>query len=242
MLNTELTDVMPESTTLGNAFAYAQWLHHKQTRKTTHPEEQGIPYLTHLVDVLSLLIQAHATEDQLIAGLLHDAFEDVPTSHDGNSTVDYVRNTFGESVEQLILASTDGDEGMPRTSETWLIRKWIYLTDHAEIALRSPELLLVPLADKVANATSIVNDLHVHGDEVWSRFSVGRKESLWYYRENLKTFSAAFGEDHVLVARLSNAINAMSLGVSPEELSWNPSDSEIEFSRQNAERLRTDKE
>ena len=53
------------------AFAYAAELHKVQFRKHT-----SIPYITHLMSVASIVLEAGGDEDQAIAGLLHDAVED----------------------------------------------------------------------------------------------------------------------------------------------------------------------
>lgn len=53
------------------ALAYAAQLHRTQERKGS-----GIPYVGHLLSVASLVIEGGGTEDQAIAGLLHDAVED----------------------------------------------------------------------------------------------------------------------------------------------------------------------
>lgn len=38
------------------------------------------------------------------------------------------------------------------------------------------------------NARAIRADLHAHGSEVWSRFSAGRSDQLWYYRSLAEAF------------------------------------------------------
>lgn len=53
------------------ALAYAAELHRGQQRKGT-----GTPYLSHLLAASSLVCEAGGSEDEAIAGLLHDALED----------------------------------------------------------------------------------------------------------------------------------------------------------------------
>lgn len=248
-LNAELSEVRPQSTRISQAFAYAHWLHHKQVRKsnpttpqpndgtsntapvTTGDEQQEIPYLTHLVDVFSLLIQAHASEDQLIAGLLHDAFEDQPVAPDQSNTIATITQEFGTDVVELIWAATDGDDSIVRNADTWLYRKAKYLDEQSKHALVKPHWLLVPLADKIANATSISIDLHLYGEQVWDRFSARRPQVLWYYRRNLENFTVAFGAQHVLVQRLAKLVSDLSDNL-PAESAWEPTEAEIERSRE----------
>ena len=49
--------MIPQTKT-AQAFALAEWLHGDQYRKNSDEEALKIPYLTHLVDVMSLLIQS----------------------------------------------------------------------------------------------------------------------------------------------------------------------------------------
>jgi hypothetical protein len=66
-----------------------------------------------------------------------------------------------------------------------LERKRAYLRHLPSI---SDEALLVTLADKVHNARSILGDYLQIGDEVWSRFNVGKEEQLAYYSGLLEIF------------------------------------------------------
>ena len=54
-----------------NAMAMAINLHAPQTRKGT-----DIPYLSHLLGVASTAMEYGASENEIIAALLHDAVED----------------------------------------------------------------------------------------------------------------------------------------------------------------------
>ena len=39
------------------------------------------------------------------------------------------------------------------------------------------------------NARAILTDLQTHGDSMFSRFSIGREKTLWYYRALAEVFS-----------------------------------------------------
>jgi hypothetical protein len=56
---------------LQRAFRYAAEKHDGQTRKQT-----AVPYLSHLMAVASLVLEAGGDEDMAIAALLHDVVED----------------------------------------------------------------------------------------------------------------------------------------------------------------------
>ena len=200
--------MIPETKT-AQAFALAEWLHGDQYRKNSDEEALKIPYLTHLIDVMSLLIQVGANDDQLIAGLLHDALEDQPVTPDGEDTHKVISQMFGARVLELVEAATDGSAGESRDKTTWQSRKQAHLDEMALHQKTDTEALLVPLADKLANGQAIVNDLHHVGPVVWDRFSAERDDVIWYYTSALAVFESAFGADHVLVRRLSRVLAEM---------------------------------
>ena len=201
--------MIPQTKT-AQAFALAEWLHGKQCRKNPDKDALQIPYLTHLIDVMSLLIQVGASEVQLIAGLLHDALEDQPFTPDGEDTHTVISQMFGARVLELVEAATDGSSGEDRGPSNWHPRKQAHLDEMALQLTTDPEALLVPLADKLANGQAIVNDLHHLGPVVWERFNAGRDQVLWYYTSALAVFESAFGADHVLVSRLRRVVSEMS--------------------------------
>ena len=201
--------MIPQTKT-AQAFALAEWLHGDQYRKNSDEEALKIPYLTHLIDVMSLLIQVGANDDQLIAGLLHDSLEDQSVTPDGEDTHALINQMFGARVLELVEAATDGSTGESRDSSTWKSRKQAHL-DEMSVHLKSdPEALLVPLADKLANGQAIVNDLNHVGSVVWNRFNATREEVIWYYTSALAVFETAFTADHVLVGRLKRVVKEMT--------------------------------
>ena len=200
--------MIPQTKT-AQAFALAEWLHGDQYRKNSDEEALKVPYLTHLIDVMSLLIQVGASDDQLIAGLLHDALEDQPVTPDGQDTQMVISEMFGTRVLELVEAATDGGLGESRDSCTWQARKEAHLDSMVLHAMYDPESLLVPLADKLANGQAIVNDLHDVGPVVWDRFNADRDDVIWYYTSALAVFESAFGADHVLVGRLRRVVASM---------------------------------
>ena len=67
---------MPITPRYGDALAWADALHRDQQRKG-----KAVPYISHLIAVSGLVWEDGGTEDQAIAGLLHDAIEDAGQSH-----------------------------------------------------------------------------------------------------------------------------------------------------------------
>ncbi len=150
-----------------DALAYASRIHRRQLRKGT-----AIPYVSHLLAVSAIAIENGADEDQAIAALLHDAVED----QGGSERLADIRARFGERVAEIVSDCTDA-ETSPKPP--WRARKEAYV---ANLSHKPRASLEVSLADKTHNARAIANDLHVHGNALWDRFSGGREGCLWYYR------------------------------------------------------------
>ena len=138
------------------AFKLASDLHRTQTRKSTQ-----IPYLSHLMAVSALVLENGGSEDEAIAGLLHDAVED----QGGPATLELIRQEFGDVVAEMVSALSDTDE-IPKPP--WGARKEAYLR-HLEDA--TPAVLRVSAADKLHNVRSILRDYAVFGEDLWNRFS-----------------------------------------------------------------------
>ncbi|MDY7020561.1 MAG: HD domain-containing protein, partial [Cyanobacteriota bacterium] len=80
------------------ALLYACELHAQQVRKGS-----GVPYIAHLLGVASIALEHGASEDEVIAALLHDAVED----QGGASTQAEIRLMFGETVAEIVEGCTD---------------------------------------------------------------------------------------------------------------------------------------
>jgi (p)ppGpp synthase/HD superfamily hydrolase len=155
------------------AVAYASQLHAAQTRKTT-----TIPYISHLLGVSSLVLEAGGDEDMAIAALLHDGPED----QGGQATLDEIRTRFGDRVAHIVEGCTDSLAKDPEYKAPWKERKIAYL-NHLKEA--DEDTLTVSLADKLHNARAIVTDLMIHGDITWDRFNGKKDGTLWYYQSIL---------------------------------------------------------
>ncbi|MCB1173231.1 MAG: HD domain-containing protein [Leptospiraceae bacterium] len=150
-----------------DALSYAAGLHREQERKGS-----GVPYISHLLSVSALVLEHGGTEDQAIAGLLHDAAED----QGGEATLEQIRVRFGDAVANIVSDCTDS---WTEPKPAWRQRKTDYL---ASLATKPAESLLVSLADKTHNARAILMDRHQVGEAIWKRFTGGKEGSLWYYQ------------------------------------------------------------
>ncbi len=162
-----------------HAVAYANRIHANQTRKGT-----GIPYVTHLLGVASLVLENGAErEDEVIGALLHDAAED----QGGRARLDDIRERFGEQVGHIVDVCTDSyaDPKPP-----WRERKEAYVTHVRELVERGGDgpALRVSLADKLHNTRAIVADVREVGDPVFERFNGHKAGTLWYYTALVEAF------------------------------------------------------
>ena len=149
------------------AFLYVAEKHATQTRKRT-----DVPYISHLMAVAALVLEAGGGEDEAVAALLHDVVEDCG----GMPVLEEVRRRFGNRVADIVQGCTDAYT-IPKPE--WKKRKLNYLDT---LRRASDDVRLVSAADKLHNVRTILADYRREGDAVWDRFSGRRDGTLWYYR------------------------------------------------------------
>ena len=152
---------------LQRAFRYAAEKHAGQTRKQT-----AVPYLSHLMAVASLVLEAGGDEDMAIAALLHDVVEDCG----GMPRLREIRKQFGPRVARIVEGCTDSF-GEPKPE--WIERKKNYLR---EVKHADAETRLVSASDKLHNVRTILADYRKDGEAIWKRFNGKKEGTLWYYR------------------------------------------------------------
>jgi (p)ppGpp synthase/HD superfamily hydrolase len=164
------------------AMQYAIAAHGGQVRKGT-----DVTYVAHLLGVASLVLEHGGSEDDAMAGLLHDTIEDCGEHHDAS-----IRARFGGDVADIVLGLTDGTQEakarfttLEEKRKDWKQRKEKYL---GQLRGHDERTLRVSCCDKLYNARAIVSDLHAIGFDVFRRFTAGTKGTLWYYAELAKVF------------------------------------------------------
>ena len=172
------------------ALHYAVLIHAGQKRKGTE-----IPYLAHLLGVVSIALEHGANEDEAIGALLHDAAEDAG----GRGRIEDIRHRFGDAVAEIVEGCTDS-EVVPKPA--WRKRKEDYI---AHLPSASASVRLVSASDKLHNARAILRDYRRHGEELWSRFTGGKEGTLWYYRSLVDAFAAA--DNNELVDELDRMVS-----------------------------------
>jgi (p)ppGpp synthase/HD superfamily hydrolase len=132
----------------------------------------GVPYVSHLMAVCSIVIEYGGNETEAIAAFLHDVIEDCG----GHRAYIELRECFGANVADIVMGCTDS---WANPKPLWKERKIKYL-HQLEIASRS--ILLVACADKLHNARSMLKDYQMLGEMLWSHLMVTPQETIWYYQ------------------------------------------------------------
>ena len=166
---------------VADAVAFAIRKHGAQVRKGT-----STAYLTHLLAVASLVGESGGSEDEVIAGILHDAVED----GGGAPVLEEIRAQFGPGVAAIVKVCTDDDSGGGKAP--WLERKRAYMAH--PVAAPIPALRVI-CADKLHNVQAIAKDLRNLGAAVFERFRGDREGTLWYYRSIARLFGALIQDE-----------------------------------------------
>ena len=134
-------DVLSAAQCLLAALAFAAHKHRDQRRKGSIAP----PYINHPIAVAQVLASEGGVGDTdiLMAALLHDTIEDTET------TVDELRQHFGEAVTAIVLEVTD-DKSLRKEQ-----RKALQIAHAAGL---SHAARLVKLADKISNIRDIAHD------------------------------------------------------------------------------------
>src|SRR3989344_1860490 len=152
-------------------------VYQKQKRKG-----KDIPYITHPLAVGLILARAGASEDVIIAGILHDTIED--SIEEKKVTREMLTERFGDLVATLVESVTEQNKSLP-----WEDRKREAL-EH--IRTFSHESLLVKSADVISNALEIVADFDDVGDEVFAHFNAPRDRIIAHYRAVISAIQHAW--------------------------------------------------
>lgn len=172
---------------LQEAINEAARLHREQFRK----DALKTPYITHLVGVMILLSSATLDEDILIAGLMHDALEDVP-----DYEPEHLEEKFGARVRDIVMGVTEESKLNGTEHNSWREVKEAYL----ENLKGSPEeSVMVSLADKIQNTRSLIEMIHAAQGGKLENFGSNHEDRVWFNEEVLKIGEERLGDDHVLV-------------------------------------------
>ncbi len=153
--------------------------HGLQTRKG-----KPVSYMSHLLQVQGLVIDAGGSPEEAIAALLHDSLEDASSPSDRAEREEVIATRFGATVLRIVLDCTDttADEAGSEKGP-WRERKERYLS---QLRAADASSRLVAACDKRHNLGDLVSDLRHEGLETLSRFNAGAPLQVWYYEAVLK--------------------------------------------------------
>ena len=115
--------------------------------------------------------------------------------------LDRIRTDFGIDVATIVedLSDSVADTTAGEAKPPWFERKQAYI---AKLSREATTSLEVSVADKLHNATCILEDYDAIGAELWKRFNEKRPEAqLWYYVSLAGVFEARI-PNHPLTAEL----------------------------------------
>lgn len=140
------------------------------------------PYITHPFMVAMLLQEHGFSETCIAAALVHDVLEDTDYGEDA------LRRALGDDVLAIVLTLTE-DKTL-----SWEERKKKYIES---VRQGSDEAKAVSIADKIHNLKSLLAMYQAKGPKIWSVFSCGREQKLWFEEAMLSMFQGTW--KHVLV-------------------------------------------
>ncbi|OHA33727.1 MAG: hypothetical protein A2928_02000 [Candidatus Taylorbacteria bacterium RIFCSPLOWO2_01_FULL_45_15b] len=146
-------------------------VYQKQKRKG-----KDIPYITHPLIVGIILSRAEASEDVIIAGILHDTIEDC--CPEKRVTYKMIADRFGERVAMLVDSVTEKNFAV-----SWDQRKK-EAVEH--IATYSHESILVKSADLISNTSDILEDYADEGAKTFERFKIDARKIVGHYIAAIK--------------------------------------------------------
>jgi (p)ppGpp synthase/HD superfamily hydrolase len=199
MTDRKLTHLTPQ---FEAALVYATQLHAQQRRKITHT-----PYIAHLLSVAALVLEDGGSEEEAIAALLHDAVED----QGGAITRAEIHRRFGSDVTAIVDGCTE-PELTP--TMTWKEHKQLYLE---QLRQGSPQVRRVALADKLHNARTLLINLRLAGEGIWSEFRGGKENVLWLHEALLELFRQM--SHSWMVEELEQVMRELKQRIAAEQLS-----------------------
>jgi (p)ppGpp synthase/HD superfamily hydrolase len=188
---------MTLSPRFGEALAYAAGLHSNQHRKA-----DGSPYVSHLLAVASIVLEHGADEDEAIAALLHDGPED----QGGRTTLDDIRQRFGERVAHIVAGCCDT---MESPKPAWRPRKEAFIES---MRTADPSVQRVVMADKLHNIRSIIRQYRLQGDAIWDYFREGREGSVWYHAAMVDALKEGHADPELLMQLETAVMDLEDLG------------------------------
>lgn len=171
-------------------------VHEKQKRKG-----KNIPYVTHPLTVALILSQAGASEELVIAGILHDVVED--STEENKVTLEMIAEQFGDEVRELVGAVSESDKSL-----SWEERKEDAL---GHISSFSHDALLLKSADIISNVSELLVDYEKEGFKTFDRFNAPGEKIVEHAKDAIKAIIQAWSKiptwpDLITLSRQLNGV------------------------------------
>lgn len=159
-------------------------VYQKQKRKG-----KDIPYIIHPLSVGLILARAGASEDVIIAGILHDTVED-SVKEKKPFIPERIEERFGKDVLNLVLSVTEKNKDLPWEERKAIAIKHIETFDEGSVMVKS--------ADIISNLTEIYYDFKNDGDKIFDRFNAGKERVLGNYRNVINALMIRWDKNPLL--------------------------------------------
>ena len=169
------------------AFRLAAEAHREQTRKLT-----DTPYFAHPAAVVVILAHSGVADPHVLAAAaLHDVIEDTDVD------VTRLAREFPQPVVDLVNEVSERKTDSTGEKRSWEDRKQETINELADL---STNALMIVVADKLHNLTSLLFDLQSQGPAVFSKFGAPPDRLVWYHRS---VFNAARARGDERLSRLA---------------------------------------
>lgn len=159
-------------------------IYQKQKRKG-----KDVPYITHPLVVGLILAKAGASEDVVVAGILHDTIED--SVEEKKVTKEMLTERFGEVVGELVSSVSEKNK---KTGD-WHERKAAALE---EIKQFSHDSLLLKSGDVIGNNTELIGDYNREEDATFERFNASKEQIIIHTLLVISTIISAWPENPLI--------------------------------------------
>ena len=140
----------------------------------TERRGKGFPYIVHPMEAVEIVATMTKDQELLAAAVLHDTVEDTDT------TVEQIREEFGDRIASLVASESDTMPEGVSEEDSWHARKQAAID---RLARASHDAKIVALGDKLSNMRAIARDYAQQGDVLWNLFHAkDPKDHEWHYR------------------------------------------------------------
>lgn len=174
-----MTDRKPAVTLTKRFDAAVKWARKgfapKSRKQVEGDAAPAVPYLCHLLEVAGIVLDHGGDETAAIAGLLHDAAEDLG----GKPVLRKIGERFGGDVRRIVRDLSDDFPPKDVEKAPWWERKVVYVDRLRGVP---DATLLVCGADKLSNIRASRSSFRSFPDEAFTLSKHGRRAgTLWYY-------------------------------------------------------------